>query len=310
MGLPLKKLKTSHSFITNDLVPTYFELAAGDANVDVDQSVGLTRRVPSFVDLTRKDEDARCYDEEPLDFRGEENLGSLEASYLVSNLFDDLSLDDGSFLAGIDFKEGEFDELLQTDITVPPQSDAVMSVPSTVVLPSHSSIEHPSIGVATVTPEEQQDSKNIQVLDNTAANQLAFPGLVPQHEPEDESNGNEMDQNENVVIAQVRFSSASERTYIKEQDIAQNDILCGREFTGTHHEGNRIFLHSIRERLAIYDSYGHVHGSKTELTRDLLENYIQGRFIARESKSGRLYLKTESEARQKVSQAFRDARRI
>jgi hypothetical protein len=316
VGTPIKKLKTSHSSITHDLVPPCIEPATSDANLD-EESVGLEGlKVHSFVDLTR-DKDAQLYDEEPLDFRGEDNFNFPEVSHLMSHLTDGpsdessvagLSLDE-NFLENMDFMEGEFNELLMTDITIPSQPDTVMSVPSTVTLPSRDTIEHPSIGAATVTPEEEDDSKNVQGLDNTAANQLAFP-VSPQHVQEEEEL-NETAPNKNVVVAQVRFSSsASERTYIDQQDIAPNDILCGREFTGTKHEGNKIFLVIVRERRAIYDSYGLVHGSKTELTRDLLDNAIQGRFIVKEKRSGRLFLKTRSEARQKVSQAFRDARRI
>lgn len=105
----------------------------------------------------------------------------------------------------------------------------------------------------------------------------------------------------------VQFSPETKRISVKEDEVTEDDFLCGRENTGTDHQGNVTLLQEVRERLDEYDGHGNAHGNKTDTTKSVLEGNPRRRFIYRSK--GMLYLKTYNEARVIVSQKFRDMRR-
>lgn len=107
-----------------------------------------------------------------------------------------------------------------------------------------------------------------------------------------------------------RFSpSKANRTYIGDEDVTDSDLLCGREYRGTVHPANVRFRIIIQANRPLYLSLGSQHGRKTKLSKDIMNEAIEGRFLRPVAgENDRYFLLTEEEARAKVSQALREQR--
>lgn len=126
---------------------------------------------------------------------------------------------------------------------------------------------------------------------------------------EDTENNVEVVQDEGAVsVVSPRFSpSNANLVFVAAEDIADQDIFCGREYRGSDHPGNVEYLRIIRNHKKEYSLFGSQHSEKTRLRNSLVDNEIQGRFIKR-TQDGRFCLLTKEEARKKVGQALREGR--
>jgi hypothetical protein len=101
-----------------------------------------------------------------------------------------------------------------------------------------------------------------------------------------------------------RFSASEENpTIVAREDILDIDIYSGREYRGSKHYGNLKYQAVIRAKKRTYQGLTNSHKKKTEMTRNLLENVILGRFVGRR-KNGVFFLSSEEEARKKIRQAL------
>jgi hypothetical protein len=92
------------------------------------------------------------------------------------------------------------------------------------------------------------------------------------------------------------------------EDIADEDVMCGRANKGSTHPGNLEFLRVIKFHRRAYQEMGAQHGKKTRLRNFIVDKDFKGRFIGMDDE-GIHYLLTEEKARTKVSQALREKSR-
>jgi hypothetical protein len=105
-----------------------------------------------------------------------------------------------------------------------------------------------------------------------------------------------------------RFSKDKDHLIeINPEDIADEDVLCGRVNKGSTHPGNVEFLRVIKFHRNAYQGMGAQHGKKTKLRNFIVDKDFKGRFIGMED-NGTHYLLTEEKARTKVSQALHEKR--
>mmetsp|Transcript_2475 Transcript_2475/g.4535 ORF Transcript_2475/g.4535 Transcript_2475/m.4535 type:complete len:180 (-) Transcript_2475:198-737(-) len=103
-----------------------------------------------------------------------------------------------------------------------------------------------------------------------------------------------------------RFSKDKDHLIeISQEDIADEDVLCGRVNKGSTHPGNVEFLRVIKFHRNAYQGMGAQHGKKTKLRNFIVDKDFKGRFIGMDD-DGTHYLLTEEKARTKVSQALRE----
>ena len=103
-----------------------------------------------------------------------------------------------------------------------------------------------------------------------------------------------------------RFSKDKDHLIeISPEDIADEDVLCGRVNKGSTHPGNVEFLRVIKFHRNAYQGMGAQHGKKTKLRNFIVDKDFKGRFIGMDD-DGTHYLLTEEKARTKVSQALRE----
>lgn len=101
-----------------------------------------------------------------------------------------------------------------------------------------------------------------------------------------------------------RFSASEENpTIVAPKDILDIDIYSGREYRGSKHYGNLEYQAVIRANKRRYQGLKNSHKKKTEMTRNLLENVILGRFVGRRE-NGVFFLLSGEEARKKIRQAL------
>jgi hypothetical protein len=106
-----------------------------------------------------------------------------------------------------------------------------------------------------------------------------------------------------------RFSKDKDHLIeIAPEEIADEDVLCGRVNKGSTHPGNVEFLRVIKFHRNAYQGMGAQHGKKTKLRNLIVDKNFRGRFI-RMDEDGTHYLLTEEKARIKVSQALREKSR-
>ena len=103
-----------------------------------------------------------------------------------------------------------------------------------------------------------------------------------------------------------RFSKDKDHLIeIELDDIADEDVMCGRVNKGSTHPGNVEFLRVIKFHRNAYQGMGAQHGKKTKLRNFIVDKDFKGRFIGMDD-DGTHYLLTEEKARTKVSQALRE----
>jgi hypothetical protein len=103
-------------------------------------------------------------------------------------------------------------------------------------------------------------------------------------------------------------SSKTERIYVQESDITNDDVKCGTEFAHSDHPGNVAYL-------AFVDGHKERHGSlessdKKTMIRNSIVDELAGRnvrFVRRE-KDSLFYLLTLQEAREKVAQRLKPSK--
>jgi hypothetical protein len=99
-----------------------------------------------------------------------------------------------------------------------------------------------------------------------------------------------------------------DRVYI-EDDIKQDDILCGRGGRSNNHPGNKRYRRVVNEFRVTYQK-SETKTVKTDLSRTIVEHCCSygARFLKTDGTDGRYFVLTKSEARKKTSQALRETK--
>jgi hypothetical protein len=103
---------------------------------------------------------------------------------------------------------------------------------------------------------------------------------------------------------------AEAREFVREQDVKETDVLCGRGGKSNHHGGNKRYRQVIGELRRKYRGTC-AKNDKTALSRAIVDyvNGYGGRFLKRD-KSGQWMLLTKGEARKKTAQALRETKEL
>lgn len=103
--------------------------------------------------------------------------------------------------------------------------------------------------------------------------------------------------------------SPPKQSHLYVDEIREWDELCGRGGRSNHHQGNKRYRQVVGEMKASYRSI-ESKSEKTDLSRAIVEHVYSygGRFIKMEKATGRYYVLTVSESRQKTSQALRETK--
>lgn len=116
----------------------------------------------------------------------------------------------------------------------------------------------------------------------------------------------------NKISRSLRESASSQqknqsKLYIAR--VSELDVLCGRGGKANHHVGNKIYRQLICESKEKYRNTED-KDEKTELSRSIVEKVCDygGRFVKKDSATGRYYVLPKAEARIKTSQALRENR--
>lgn len=102
-----------------------------------------------------------------------------------------------------------------------------------------------------------------------------------------------------------RFSHPTKKPIIiSEQDVTDEDVLCGRDSRGSKHKGNVFYRDVVVKKRSIYKDFAK-RQNKTDLSTFIIEDVIKGRFLTKhEGKHYRVF--TWAESRKKVSQSLRE----
>ena len=103
--------------------------------------------------------------------------------------------------------------------------------------------------------------------------------------------------------------SSKNRYYIDE--IQEWDVISGRGGLSNHHTGNRRYRQIVSDVKAMYQTTEAKTG-KTDLSRAVVDHVCSygGRFIKKDSVTGKFYVLTRTEARRKASQALRETKQL
>uniref|UniRef100_A0A7S1GQ80 DUF6824 domain-containing protein n=1 Tax=Cyclophora tenuis TaxID=216820 RepID=A0A7S1GQ80_CYCTE len=96
-----------------------------------------------------------------------------------------------------------------------------------------------------------------------------------------------------------------------EDEIREWDVLCGRGGKSNHHSGNKRYRQVVSEMKNKYRGTS-AKTDKTALSRAIVDyvNGYGGRFMKKNSKTGKWILLTSAEARKKTSQALRETKEL
>jgi len=102
-----------------------------------------------------------------------------------------------------------------------------------------------------------------------------------------------------------RFSHPKKKPIIiSEQDVTDEDVLCGRDSRGSKHKGNVFYRDVVGKKRSIYKGFAK-RQNKTDLSTLIIEDVIKGRFLTKhKGKQYRVF--TLAESRKKVSQSLRE----
>jgi hypothetical protein len=102
-----------------------------------------------------------------------------------------------------------------------------------------------------------------------------------------------------------RFSHPRKKPIIiSEQDVTDDDVLCGRDSRGSKHKGNVFYRDVVGKKRSIYKGFAK-RQKKTDLSTFIIEDVMKGRFLTKhKGKQYRVF--TWAESRKKVSQSLRE----
>lgn len=187
--------------------------------------------------------------------------------------------------------------------------DSAVGNPGGLKTPKRSSSTDSILGAFEVTPESQSASPESMTKEQKG--DLALPDLNKDATAKNPALERVAPKKRAAVALKrpnPRFSPSEDKPmFVPKRSIKPLDVLCGREFTGTKQPGNQMLRKIAKECLAEYDDCGGKHGNKTKITKHVLDEMSNSRFLVEVDK-GMFYLKTKQEARAKVSQTFRDVR--
>lgn len=106
-------------------------------------------------------------------------------------------------------------------------------------------------------------------------------------------------------LERKKESSNHPRVYISH--ILDTDVLCGRGGRSNHHPGNKRYRQVVSDMKATYKNTDKKM-KKTTLSWSIVDHVCNygGRFIKKDSVTGKYYLATRKEAQRKTSQALRE----
>lgn len=104
-------------------------------------------------------------------------------------------------------------------------------------------------------------------------------------------------------------AESGERVYIDQ--VKEFDVLCGRGGKTNHHNGNKRYRQVVNEMKLMYRRT-EAKTLKTDLSKAIVEHVCNygGRFVKLDTKSGKYFILTKTEARKKTSQALREMKVI
>lgn len=104
--------------------------------------------------------------------------------------------------------------------------------------------------------------------------------------------------------------SSTDKIYVLDEDIEDNDVLFGRGARSNLHPGNGAYRQRILEKQPVYKT---LNDKRKKLLSEGIVQWVKqglrGRFLAIEKTTkgkGRYYVATDKQAREKVSQALRE----
>ena len=147
----------------------------------------------------------------------------------------------------------------------------------------------------TLSPSERIST--VDLLTKTVLGEEDEPTLYPEQE-----------ESANTVKA-AKPAKSRGRVYVTQ--VLQWDILSERGGKANHHDGNKRYRKVVTEMKSQYRGIA-AKQDKTQLSRSIVAyvgNY-GGRFLKKDTKTGRYYEMTPAEARKKTSQALRETKQL